>query len=248
MALGSDDLVLCAGTVMATPFLDRLGAAAAAGYTAVGIMPHESHLLRGHGVSDAELRSHIADHGLRVGEVDAITTWFDGHEPPAAWGEMGEGLRHNTAANVCPVGEALGARSVTVCEFYGTDVDVDRAAEGFAAVCDTAAQHGLVAHLEFLPWAGVPNLATANEIVSRAGRPNGGILLDSWHMFRSGGTLDELALVRGDRILNIQLDDAPAQAEADLSDETQHRRLLPGEEIARRGADATRSVSAKART
>ena len=138
-------------------------------------------------------------------------------------------LRANTAESLCPIAGSIGARSLTVVEFYGVDLEVDAAAAGFAQVCDRAADHGLLAHLEFLPWAGIPDLRTAWEIVRRADRANGGLLVDSWHLFRSGSTLAELSAIPGERVLYVQIDDAPADAEPDLSDETQHRRLLPGE-------------------
>jgi sugar phosphate isomerase/epimerase len=229
VTLDRDDLVLCAGSVMGTPFLDRLGPARASGFTALSMQPHEHEQLLAAGVTDAELRARLADHGLAISEFDAVTTWFDGHEPPAAWGPLADMLRGNTADVLCPIAESVGARSVTVVEFYGVEVDVDTAAAGFAAVCDRAAEHGLLAHLEFLPWAGIPDLRTAWQVVARAGRPNGGLLLDSWHLFRSGSTLDELGTIPGEKVLYVQIDDAPAAAEPDLSEETQHRRLLPGE-------------------
>jgi sugar phosphate isomerase/epimerase len=230
MPLEPDDLVLCAGTVMATPFLDRLAPARANGFRGVSLMPPEYHGLRAQGLTDGDIRSRIADHGLAVSEVDAVTTWLPGHAPPAAWGEaFGAMLRANTATAVCTVAAAVGARSVTVVEFYGHEVDLDTAAEAFAAVCDQAAAHGLLAHLEFLPWAGIPDLRTAWAIVQRADRPNGGLLLDAWHLFRSGSTLTELAAVPGDRVLYVQIDDAPGEPEPDLAEETQHRRRLPGD-------------------
>jgi sugar phosphate isomerase/epimerase len=229
VTLDRNDIVLCAGSVMGTPFLDRLAPAQANGFAGVSMQPHEREQLLAQGVSDAELRARLADHGLAIAEFDAVTTWFDGHEPPAAWGALADMLRGNTADALCPIAESVGARSVTVVEFYGVAVDVDTAAAGFAAVCDRAAEHGLLAHLEFLPWAGIPDLRTAWQIVQRAGRDNGGLLLDSWHLFRSGSTLDELAAIPGDKVLYVQIDDAPAAAEPDLAEETQHRRLLPGE-------------------
>jgi sugar phosphate isomerase/epimerase len=230
VALSHEDLVLCAGTVLGTPFFERLAPARACGFAGVSMQPADYHALRGEGVSDAEIRARVADHGLQISEFDAVTTWFAGHEPPAGWDPALAGmLRANTAGAVCQVAGSLGARSVTVVEFYGVPAAVDTAAAGFSDVCDRAADHGLLAHLEFLPWGGIPDLRTAWEIVRRADRANGGLLIDSWHLFRSGSTLAELAAVPGDKVLYVQIDDAPADAEADLSDETQHRRLLPGD-------------------
>jgi sugar phosphate isomerase/epimerase len=230
MALSREDLVLCAGTVVGTPFFDRLGPARSSGFAGVSMQPADYHALRAGGVTDGEIRARVADHGLQISEFDAVTTWFAGHEPPAGWDPVVAGmLRANTAEAVCPIAGSLGARSVTVVEFYGVPVEIDTAAAGFAAVCDRAADHGLLAHLEFLPWAGIPDLRTAWDIVRRADRANGGLLIDSWHLFRSGSTLAELAAVPGDKVLYVQVDDAPADPEADLSEETQHRRLLPGD-------------------
>jgi sugar phosphate isomerase/epimerase len=284
MSLDQDDLVLCSGTAQRVPLLERLAPARAAGYAAVSIQPHEHASLRAAGTSDAELCSRIADAGLRVAELDAITTWLPGHAPPDAFPtELAQRLRGYTPDRLVPLAASLGARSLTVVEFYGATVGLDEAAEAYAGICDLAAEHGLLVHLEFLPWAGIPDLRSGAEIVRRAGRSNGGLLIDSWHLFRSGSTLEELARIPGACVLGVQLNDAPERAEADLSDETQHRRLLPGQgsfdlvglvrtldrigsraplgvevfsdalaaqpidAIARRSADATREILARAR-
>ena len=230
MTLGPDDLVLCAGSVLATPFLERLAPAQAAGFRGVSIWPHEVEAARAAGVGPAELRTRVADHGLAIAELDAVAVWLPGHRaPPTGLDPGARRLLHYDAEHVCPVGEAVGARSITAIEFLGVKAPLDEAAEAFARLCDRAAQHGLLVHLEFLPWAGVPDLAHAWEIVRRAGRENGGVLVDAWHFFRSGSTLGQLRAIPGERVLGIQLDDAPAVVEADLVDETQHRRLVPGQ-------------------
>jgi sugar phosphate isomerase/epimerase len=230
MSLDQRDLVLCSGTAQRVPLLERLAPARAAGYAAVSIQPHEHARLCAAGSSDAELRRRIADAGLAIAELDAITTWLPGHAPPRAFPtELAQMLRGYTPERLVPIAASLGARSLTVVEFYGAKVGVDVAAEAFAGICDLAAPHGLLVHLEFLPWAGIPDLRSGAEIVRRAGRSNGGLLIDSWHLFRGGSTLEELARIPGECVLGVQLNDAPLQAEADLSDETQHRRLLPGQ-------------------
>lgn len=230
MALQADDLVFCAGNHLATPFLERVRAASAARYQGVSVLPYEITMLREQGMSDDEIRQRVSDAGLAISELDAITTWLPGHAPPDYFPkDMAAGLAANTAENLCPIGGAIGARSVNVVEFYGSKPDdLDAAAEAFAGVCDVAAEHGLLAHLEFLPWAGIPDLDAAWEIVRRADRSNGGLLVDSWHFYRSGSTLEQLRRIPGDRVNYVQIDDAPAEPEADLSEETQHRRLLPG--------------------
>jgi len=92
-----------------------------------------------------------------------------------------------------------------------------------------AAQHGLKAHIEFLPFGGISDLASAWAIVQAAGRPNGGLTIDSWHFFRSGSSFDLLERIPGSRVHTVQINDAPAQAQTDLLHETMTGRLVPGE-------------------
>ena len=59
------------------------------------------------------------------------------------------------------------------------------------------------------------------------------MLLDTWHLLRSGGTPESLVGIPRDRVYAIQVSDAPAVAESNLMEETMARRLLPGEGAAR---------------
>ena len=106
---------------------------------------------------------------------------------------------------------------------------VEEAAAAFATLCDRAADHGLLVHLEWLAWSRIPDLATAWDVVRLADRDNGGLNVDTWHCARTGTTVEDLRAVPGDRVLALQLDDGPADAEDDLVEATLHRRLLPGE-------------------
>jgi sugar phosphate isomerase/epimerase len=230
MSLGRGDLVFSAGTHLVTPFLDRLEPAAESGYAGVSVYPYEIDQLRQAGMTDAQIRHRVSELGLWIGEVDAITSWIPGSTPPPTIPEpLATALLGGTPEKLCPVAESIGARSLTVVEFFGTAPSVDQATEAFAAACDVASRHGLLLHLEFLPWAGIPDLMAAWRIVEGADRPNGGLLVDSWHFFRSGSSLDQLRRIPGDKLLYTQINDAPTKAEDDLAEETQHRRLLPGD-------------------
>ena len=101
--------------------------------------------------------------------------------------------------------------------------------EAFAALCTRAAEHGLLVHIEWLPWSKIPDLATALRIVQLAAQPNGGLNIDAWHLVRSGVTVDELRDVPGSLILGVQLDDGPLEPEPNLIEATLHERTLPGD-------------------
>ena len=120
-------------------------------------------------------------------------------------------------------------RSLNAVDVFGGTWSLDEAAAAFAGLCDRAAEHGLLVHLEFLPWSRIPDLATAWQVVREADRPNGGLMLDAWHYFRSTPDGALLRSIPGASILGVQLCDAPAVAEANPLHATLHERLLPGD-------------------
>jgi sugar phosphate isomerase/epimerase len=226
--LDRDDRVLCAGTVLPASIDERLDAAVAAGFTAVSLWLPDIDRADQEGHSPADVRHMIADAGLELAEVDSVSTWLPGSEPPDDLPETSRSF-FRPVDEVLSVAEALGARSVTVSENWGVEVPAETAAEAFAALCDQAAEHGLLAHIEFMPWSGIRSIGQAWDVVRLADRPNGGILFDVWHHLRSGAPDDEARAVPGARILAVHLSDAPAARQRDLIEETMHDRLLPGQ-------------------
>lgn len=230
MPLGPRDLVLCSGTLArGTPFVTRLEAAVAGGFTGISLWGRDLAAARAEGWRDADLPPMLADHGLAVAELDPAWWWLPGaadvHVPPEH--DPFDVFAHGEA-DLFAMADLLGARSLNAVDVFGGDFTTAQAAESFAGLCDRAADHGLVVHLEFLPWTRVPDVRTAWEVARLADRPNGGIAVDSWHFFRGDPDLAALAAVPGERILGVQLDDAPADPEADLVTATLHDRLLPG--------------------
>ena len=65
-------------------------------------------------------------------------------------------------------------------------------------------------------------LALAKEI-----GPNVALLLDVWHWYTSGGTLDELRALRPEQVVYVHVSDAPAGIPVD--EQIDNRRALPGE-------------------
>lgn len=212
--------VLYAGSRLHTPVLERLAPARAAGFTAISIWPSD---LRG--LDPQDVREHVASAGLTVTEVELIGNWLPEHA--AAPDDRWRAVKWQTAARVLPIAEALGARCVSVAELFAVPFDGPAFARHFRELCRSAADHGLTVALEFVPTGGVRSLAEAWEVVERADCLNGGLMVDSWHFLRSGSSLDQLARIPGDRILSVQLSDAPAVPAADLASEMTSR-LLPG--------------------
>jgi sugar phosphate isomerase/epimerase len=57
--------------------------------------------------------------------------------------------------------------------------------------------------------------------------PNVGLLLDCWHWYTSGGTLDELKKLKPGQVVHVHVNDAPAGV--DIDKQIDIVRLLPGE-------------------
>ncbi len=230
MTLGPDSLVLCSGTIPRdTSFRARLEAASDAGYDAVSLWGRDYARARRDGHSDAEMRVMLDDHGLVVAEMDPAWWWTPGAgdvHVPAELDTM-EVFCHGQD-DLLRMAEAVGARSLNAVDVLGGTWSVEEGAEAFASLCDRAARHGLLVHLEWLAWSRIPDVATAWEMVRIAQPSNGGLNVDTWHCARTGTTPDDLRGLPGDRVLGVQLSDAPRQAEADLLHATLHDRALPG--------------------
>jgi sugar phosphate isomerase/epimerase len=231
VTLGPASLVLCSGTIPSdTSFRQRLEVAAEAGYSAVSLWGRDYERARRDGHSDAEMRTMLDDHGLVVAEVDPAWWWTPGAAGVTIPAELDtlEVFRHGED-DLLRMAEAVGARSLNAADVLGGTWTVEEGAEAFATLCDRAAQHGLLVHLEWLAWSRIPDVSTAWDVVRMADRPNGGLNVDTWHCARTGTTADDLRALPGERVLAIQLDDGPLRAEENLIDATLHDRLLPGE-------------------
>lgn len=225
-----DGLVLYSGTVIAaSSFQERVDAAVAGGFSSLSLFPHDYLGARAAGLTDTDMRSSLAAAGVGVTVLDPVTTWLPGSVPPPGTDASLLAFAQHSAEDIFAMATAVGATTVNALEFWGRQVDTDAAGRAFRRLCDDARQHGLRVHLEAMPFSGIPSLSTAWDIVRRADRDNGGLLVDSWHWFRGENSLEDLAAVPGDRIFAVQLSDGPALPAPDISVESMQSRLLPGE-------------------
>lgn len=126
-------------------------------------------------------------------------------------------------------GAGLGAKNILVA---GDDPDLQRCADKFAEFCQLAAEYGMTADLEFMPWTQVPNLNAALQVIKQAQQPNAGLLIDALHFARSATSLAEIAAVDPKLIHYVQFCDAPADYEhttAALIHTARAERLMMGD-------------------
>jgi sugar phosphate isomerase/epimerase len=211
------ELVFCSATLIDRAFPEKVQAAATAGFTAISVLVADYLEAQATGMTDRQFATLFTDAGLRAAEVSSLTRWTADDDAAHADEDFAFGLV-----------ELVGATGVN-CTVLGAPLgDLDQAVTTFGALCDRAARHGIRCHVEFFPWTDLPTLNVAWELVRRADRPNAGIMFDTWHHARSGGTVADLAAIPPDRIFGIQLCDTRATFEGTLLEDTQHR-LLPGQ-------------------
>ena len=170
------------------------------------------------------MRGLLQEHGITIPELEFLWDWAVPPDDERAGPARAREERCWAAA------DAFGSRVVNVGDI-GMPEDlapVDDVTERFAALCDRAGEHGLLVALEFLPWSGIPDVATAWRIVRDAGRANGGLLVDTWHHLRGGADDDALRAVPGERVFVVQVSDAPLEPVGPYMEDTMLRRRLPG--------------------
>jgi len=225
--LGPGDLVLCPGTVPKATFRARAAAAAAGGFSGIGLwLPHRR---RAHaeGMSDADMRAILGDHALVVTDVEAITDFgpcFRGGADTAREPTAQERLAYEVAS-------AVGATTVTLVEGPGEPIPVEPASEAFALLCDRAAAHGLDVAIEFWAYSTI-DARKAAAIVASAARGNGGLLVDTWHAHHDPQAAAVLRGVPNGGVKSVQIADVGSEASADYFAATMHARRLPGDGVA----------------
>jgi sugar phosphate isomerase/epimerase len=178
----------------------------------------------------AALRTRFAELGLRPG---AYNLPFRPVGEEAEWKAGLERLRE-----LAPIAAELGALRTIMWIIPSSDArtfDENFAfhVERFSPIAALLGQHGIRLGLEFIgpktsrkgKYEFVYTAAGMLELCAAIG-PNVGLLLDSWHWYTSGGTLDDLASLGNPQVVHVHLNDAPSGIERD--DQIDNQRRLPG--------------------
>jgi sugar phosphate isomerase/epimerase len=173
------------------------------------------------------MRNLLDDHGIAVAELDGRMEWL-----PTGARTAGDG---RSVEQFLSAASVVGARSITALEAegrrVGRDVPFDAAAGAFAALCDRAAAANLLVHIEYFPWSGIPDIATAYEVARQAGRQNGGVMVDVWHHVRGPDAGAADFGVPGAMVLAVQVGDVLPTPGPSVRHEAMHERQLPGQGV-----------------
>jgi sugar phosphate isomerase/epimerase len=203
------------GTEVSYP--DRVRAAAGAGFVGIGLRAENYWDAQRAGLTDGDMLEIAGGRGLRILEVEYITAWGTAADRDEAQQRKERAVFH--------MARAFGVRHLNTGLLE--KLPVGEITEAFAALCDRAGPDLTVA-LEFMPYSGVPDLATANRILTDACRPNAALIVDVWHWARAGMTPADLDDVPAERIIAVQLCDVLEQPMEPLRAESLGHRLPPG--------------------
>jgi 4-hydroxyphenylpyruvate dioxygenase len=200
---------------------EKLEATAAAGFTGVEIF--ESDLLSFNGTPKDVARM-VAGLGLKIVTFQPFRD-FEGMPEPQRSRTFARAERKFDL-----MGE-LGCDLLMICSNVAPDSlgGVDRAAADFHELGERAQKRGIRVGFEALAWGRhISDYRDSWEVVRRADHPAIGLTLDSFHIFSRKTDLKAIRSVPSDKIVLVQLADAP-WLDMDVINWSRHFRCFPGQ-------------------
>ena len=216
--------VLWSSMLRGRPLDDRIVAAATSGYDALSVGPDDLAELRASERGPAEAARFARETGVELAIYDAVVEWYD-HEPPKR-PMSGTGVGLDQTLSACA---AFGVTLVNAVAPYPTSSPIEHVAAQFGVLCDQVSAFAAIATIEFTPYPPVASLEAGWDVVRLAARPNGKLLVDTWHLFRSDSDPALLREIPGERIGAVQVSDGDAELTMALMKATVGARRLPGD-------------------
>ncbi|WP_051265081.1 sugar phosphate isomerase/epimerase family protein [Nakamurella lactea] len=191
------------GTVRGCSFAEVFEVAGRTGYRRVTVTLALYRAALERAGSDAELLARVRASGADVGYLDGGVILPGMSNDPDAFARSQDEVFRFT--------ETYQARVVNVHHYGGSGVEFGELVDALGAVAARAATEGVALVTEFIPGTGIPDLATAVALADAVGAANLSVLFDTWHHWRSGGRMSDLAALRPGLIGASQLSDMPAE-------------------------------------
>ncbi|RWE22152.1 MAG: sugar phosphate isomerase/epimerase [Mesorhizobium sp.] len=221
-ALSGDVYPLGPVEISPFPFKDRVEAAARAGFKGFGLH-YEDTIATQSKIGFAEMKRILKANGMKYLEIEFLLNWYRNDEKRKESDKFRRQL--------FDVAAELGMRDIKIGPgFHEQTADVPLMAAEFAKLCQEAAVYGADIVLEIMPWSNVRTIETGLAIVSEADQPNGGLLVDIWHLARGGIPFSDIRKIPTRFIKAVEVDDAMKVPPVDdLWEDTIHHRELCGE-------------------
>lgn len=190
-------------TIRPVPVLEKISIAGEAGYKAIELWHDDldAHIARGGTL--AEVRKALGDQGLTVPTTIYLKGWFE---------TTGEEHRSELAECQRRMAQAVEVGAVHVIAGPAAGfADHDQGARNYRELLELGIRMGVKPSMEFLGFVDDLNtIEGALEIITKAGHPEGTLVLDPFHIFRGGGSMETIAQLRPQQIAICHFNDTPA--------------------------------------
>jgi sugar phosphate isomerase/epimerase len=214
------ELCLNTSTIKPVPLIDKFRLAREAGFSAIEPWINDVYEYIGLGGEVRDVERAIADNGLRVPCVIALRGW--GEAVDDEYPIMLDECRRRMA-----LGARLGA-SCIVATPPRVPCDLNRLTDRFGDLLEIGRGTGIEPVMEYISFfKSVWRLEQAWQIVCAARQANARLVVDAFHSWNSGSSLDELRGIPGGRIAHYHVNDAATGKPP--GKQTDPDRVLPGD-------------------
>ncbi|WP_158933907.1 sugar phosphate isomerase/epimerase [Burkholderia sp. S171] len=169
------------------------------------------------------VRRILKDNGLEFFELEILMDWYTTDDRRKASDRARrEFLEFGGELGMCNL-------KVGVSHLDLSPTNHSQMADEFGKLCDDFGTINATVGLEFMPFCKVASLADALPIVQGSNRENGGLIIDIWHVVRSGTRYEDVAAVPANLIKGVELNDANASAIGTLMHDSVYHRKACGE-------------------
>lgn len=203
------------------PIEDRIRAVSETGWAGIGIAQDDIRAIA-QSTGFAPVRDAIVAAGLRYTEIELLTDWWESGDKRRRSDDVRELLF--TAAG------DLDVTQVKIGTAFGPALpSTDVLVAPLRDLADHAAERGVRIALEPMPFSMVSTIPIAADLIRSVDRPNCGVLVDSWHVFRADTTADQVRdSLTADIVFGVELNDAAEAVVGTLFEDTINQRLLCG--------------------
>ena len=203
------------------PIGERITAIADAGFCGFGLIADDLIAIR-EDIGFEALRDMISEAGLVHTEIELLERWWIPRGEPGHTYDVRD-LLFEAADVLAPVHIKIGSENGPAA------ANPVALAAPLHELAEQAAAHGTRVAIETMPFSAITTVPMGAEIVTAAAHPAAGLLVDAWHVFRAGTSLDQLrTALRPEMIFGVELDDAASEVIGTLFEDTVDRRLLCG--------------------
>ena len=197
-------LCLNTSTIRPRPLREKIEVAARAGYDMVELWCDDVERFVGDGGTMASLRAQLRHAGLQVPSMIALGRWVEADAP-------GFTRLLGVAAERMEIAAALGCpRIVASPPIQTAHVELEVAGERYARLLSLGRRIGVLPMMEFLGFVPqIHDLRTCREVCARACDRDATVVLDPFHIYRGGGSFEEVLTVPGWEIGICHFNDAP---------------------------------------